>query len=94
MDNLHPFPIMPSHASKMSADAFSYWDHLCASRAEKDLEWEHGGKTYRSAFAFRNPGKSRKAEYYLFEKDAGGDWKPLQLADGTLSDGKADTGDA
>ncbi|MFS8979478.1 SMC family ATPase [Cupriavidus necator] len=91
MDNLHPFPIMPSHASKMSADAFSYWDHLCAPRAEKDLEWEHGGKTYRSVFAFRNPGKSRKAEYYLFEKDAGGDWKPLQLADGTLSDGKADT---
>ncbi|TDF62906.1 SMC family ATPase [Cupriavidus sp. L7L] len=91
MDNLHPFPIMPSHASKMSADAFSYWDHLCAPRAEKDLEWEHGGKTYRSAFSFRNPGKSRKAEYYLFEKDAGGDWKPLQLADGTLSDGKADT---
>ncbi|MEN7527604.1 MULTISPECIES: AAA family ATPase [unclassified Cupriavidus] len=91
MDNLHPFPIMPSHASKMSADAFSYWDHLCAPRAEKDLEWEHGGKTYRSAFAFRNPGKSRKAEYYLFEKHADGDWKPVQLADGTLSDGKADT---
>ncbi|CAG2159768.1 SMC family ATPase [Cupriavidus numazuensis] len=93
MDNLHPYPIMPSHASKMSVDAFSYWDHLCAPRAEKDLEWEHGGKVYRSAFAFafRNPGKSRKAEYYLFEKDAGGDWKPVQLADGTLSDGKAET---
>lgn len=91
MDNLHPYPIMPSHASKMSADAFSYWDHLCAPRAEKDLEWEHGGKTYRSAFAFRNPGKSRKAEYYLFEKGVAGDWKPVQLADGTLSDGKADT---
>ncbi|QBY56404.1 SMC family ATPase [Cupriavidus oxalaticus] len=91
MDNLHPFPIMPSHASKMSVDAFSYWDHLCAPRAEKDLEWEHGGKTYRSAFAFRNPGRSRKAEYYLFEKDAESDWKPLQLPDGTLSDGKAET---
>lgn len=91
MDNLHPYPIMPSHASKMSADAFSYWDHLCAPRAEKDLEWEHGGKTYRSAFAFRNPGKSRKAEYYLFEKASDGSWSPLQLADGTLSDGKADT---
>ncbi|MGT2491313.1 hypothetical protein ACU4GD_14310 [Cupriavidus basilensis] len=25
-----------------------------------------------SAFAFRNPGKSRKAEYYLFEKGANG----------------------
>ncbi|MFS8934700.1 AAA family ATPase [Cupriavidus taiwanensis] len=91
MDNLHPYPIMPSHASKMSADAFSYWDHLCAPRAEKDLEWEHGGKVYRSAFAFRNPGKSRKAEYYLFEKDAAGAWSPVQLPDGTVSDGKADT---
>ncbi|MDF3881484.1 SMC family ATPase [Cupriavidus basilensis] len=91
MDNLHPYPIMPSHASKMSADAFSYWDHLCGTRGEKDLEWEHAGKQYRSAFAFRNPGKSRKAEYYLFQKGATGDWVPLQLPDGTLSDGKADT---
>jgi len=91
MDNLHPYPIMPSHASKMSADAFSYWDHLCGTRGEKDLEWEHAGKQYRSAFAFRNPGKSRKAEYYLFEKGAVGDWVPVQLPDGTLSDGKADT---
>jgi len=91
MDNLHPYPIMPSHASKMTADGFSYWDHLCGTRGEKDLEWEHAGKLYRSAFAFRNPGKSRKAEYYLFEKGAAGDWVPLQLPDGTLSDGKADT---
>ncbi len=91
MDNLHPYPIMPSHASKMSADAFSYWDHLCGTRGEKDLEWEHAGKRYRSAFAFRNPGKSRKAEYYLFKKGAAGDWVPVQLPDGTLSDGKADT---
>ncbi|WP_354676796.1 sbcc family protein [Cupriavidus plantarum] len=91
MDNLHPYPIMPSHASKMSADAFSYWDHLCAPRGEKDLEWEHGGRIYRSAFAFRNPGKSRKAEYYLFERTADDSWSPVQLADGTLSDGKADT---
>ncbi|KAI3600621.1 hypothetical protein D8I24_4379 [Cupriavidus necator H850] len=91
MDNLHPYPIMPSHASKMSADAFSYWDHLYGTRGEKDLEWEHAGKQYRSAFAFRNPGKSRKAEYYLFEKGAAGDWVPVQVSDGTLSDGKADT---
>lgn len=91
MDNLHPYPIMPSHASKMTADGFSYWDHLCGTRGEKDLEWEHAGKLYRSAFAFRNPGKSRKAEYYLFEKGAAGDWVPLQLPNGTLSDGKADT---
>ncbi|AOZ04202.1 nuclease SbcCD subunit C (plasmid) [Cupriavidus sp. USMAHM13] len=91
MDNLHPYPIMPSHASKMSADAFSYWDHLYGSRGEKDLEWEHADKLYRSVFSFRNPGKSRKAEYYLFEKAADGSWKPLELPDGLMSDGKADS---
>lgn len=91
MDNLHPYPIMPSHAAKMSADAFSYWDHLCAPRAEKELVWEHGGKTFRSAFSFRNSGKTRKAEYYLFERDAAGNDVPLRLPDGTVSDGKADT---
>ncbi|MDP1080599.1 hypothetical protein Q6298_28205, partial [Klebsiella pneumoniae] len=65
LDNLHPYPLMPSHASTMSADAFSYWDHLTGTRAEKDLEWEHDGQQDRSQFAFRNSGKTRKAEYYL-----------------------------
>lgn len=91
MDNLHPYLLMPSHASKMSADAFSYWDHLTGTRAEKDLEWEHDGQQYRSQFAFRNPGKTRKAEYYLFKRGQGDAWLPVQLADGTLSDGKAET---
>ena len=91
MDNLHPYPLMPSHASKMSADAFSYWDHLTGTRAEKDLEWEHDGQQYRSQFAFRNSGKTRKAEYYLFVLGSDGVWQPVQLADGSLSDGKAET---
>lgn len=91
MDNLHPYLLMPSHASKMSADAFSYWDHLTGTRAEKDLEWEHDGQQYRSQFAFRNPGKTRKAEYYLFKRGQADAWLPVQLADGTLSDGKAET---
>ncbi|MGC8213131.1 AAA family ATPase [Ralstonia pseudosolanacearum] len=91
MDNLHPYLLMPSHASKMSADAFSYWDHLTGTRAEKDLEWEHDGQQYRSQFAFRNPGKTRKAEYYLFRRGQADAWLPVQLADGTLSDGKAET---
>src|SRR5581483_946907 len=90
MDNLHPYPLMPSHASKMSADAFSYWDHLTGTRAEKDLEWEHDGQQYRSQFAFRNSGKTRKAEYYLFVLGSDGVWQPVQLADGSLSDGKAE----
>ena len=83
MDNLHPYPLMPSHASKMSADAFSYWDHLTGTRAEKDLEWEHDGQQYRSQFAFRNSGKTRKAEYYLFVLGSDGVWQPVQLADGS-----------
>jgi exonuclease SbcC len=91
MDNLHPYPIMPSHASKISVDAFSYWDHLCAPQASKELEWEHAGGRYRTAFAFRNSGKTRKAEYYLFEAAPGGAWSPVKTADGTASDGKAET---
>jgi len=43
MDNLHPYPIMPSRASKLSVDAFSYWDHICGTSALKELEWEHDG---------------------------------------------------
>ncbi|WP_059414397.1 AAA family ATPase [Cupriavidus basilensis] len=91
MDNVQPYALMPSHATKMTPDGFSYWDHLCAPRAEKDLEWEHGGKVYRSAFTFRNAGKSRKAEYYLFEMGRDGAWEPAELPDGTISDGKAET---
>ncbi|CAB3802752.1 hypothetical protein LMG28138_05247 [Pararobbsia alpina] len=43
MDNLHPYRILPSRATKLSVDAFSYWDHLFGVQAEKVLEWEHGG---------------------------------------------------
>ncbi|MGV7240439.1 SMC family ATPase [Caballeronia sp. M23-90] len=91
MDNLHPYPIMPSHASKMSVDAFSYWDHICAPTALKELEWEHDGIRYRSSFSFRKPGKTGKAEYYLAYRSMDGTWHPVSLPDGTVSDGKADT---
>jgi exonuclease SbcC len=89
MDNLHPYPIMPSHASKLSVDAFSYWDHICAPTAE--LEWEHDGIRYRSSFSFRKPGKTGKAEYFLAYRSMDGTWRPVSLPDGTVSDGKADT---
>jgi len=91
MDNLHPYPIMPSQASKLSVDAFSYWDHICAPNALKELEWEHDGIRYRSSFAFRKPGKTGKAEYYLAYRSMDGQWRPVSLPDGTVSDGKAET---
>jgi DNA repair protein SbcC/Rad50 len=91
MDNLHPYPIMPSRASKLSVDAFSYWDHICAPNALKELEWEHDGIRYKSSFAFRKPGKAGKAEYYLAYRSMDGTWHPVSLPDGTVSDGKAET---
>src|SRR6516225_8381896 len=57
MDKLHPYPIMPSRASPLSVDAFSYWDHRCGTSAVQGLEWEHEGIRYRSTFTFRKPGK-------------------------------------
>ena len=91
MDNLHPYPIMPSRASKLSVDAFSYWDHICGTSALKELEWEHDGIRYRSSFTFRKPGKTGKAEYYLAYRGVDGTWRPVSLPDGTVSDGKAES---
>ncbi|WP_186214982.1 SMC family ATPase [Burkholderia gladioli] len=93
MDNLHPYRIMPSRASKLSVDAFSYWDHISGLQARKELEWEHDGLRYRSTFAFRKPGKSGKADYFLFYRSTDGEWRPVSLPDGTVSDGKGENYD-
>ncbi|SAL65206.1 nuclease SbcCD subunit C [Caballeronia humi] len=91
MDNLHPYPIMPSRASKLSVDAFSYWAHISGTSALKELEWEHDGIRYRSSFTFRKPGKTGKAEYYLAYRGVDGTWRPVSLPDGTVSDGKTES---
>ncbi|BFG80868.1 hypothetical protein PTKU46_89020 [Paraburkholderia terrae] len=93
MDNLHPYRIMPSRATKLSVDGFSYWDHVYGAQALKEFEWEHGGVRYRSSFAFRKPGKTGKAEYFLAWRDTDGRWQPMQTGDGTVSDGKAESYD-
>lgn len=96
MDNLHPYTVMPSRAGADGLGAFSYWDHLCASEAEKELVWEHAGRRYRSHLVFRMSGK-RKAEAFLFERrpdqanEGASAWVPVRLADGSLSDGKMDS---
>lgn len=93
MDNLHPFRVMPFHASSPSPGGFSYWDHIYGPEAAKHLEWEHHGRTYRSDLVFRQSGKRQKQDAYLtVEQD--GRWIPVKLPDGTVSDGKTNTYDA
>ena len=60
MDNLHPYPIMPSRASKLSVDAFSYWDHICGTSALKELEWEHDGIRFARHSRFASPARQAR----------------------------------
>src|SRR2546428_14100979 len=48
MDNMTPFPIMPSRAGADGLGSFSYYDQVCLPESVKDLVWEHGGEPYRS----------------------------------------------
>jgi exonuclease SbcC len=92
LDNLQPFRLMPSHTPTMTPGGFSYWDHVRPPYAEKKLIWSHEGETYKSVFAFRSTGKSRKADYYLF-RQSDVDFEPMVQPDGIISDGRAETYD-
>jgi exonuclease SbcC len=89
MDNLTPYLVMPSRAGADGLGAFSYYDHVFLPESQKELIWEHRGHRYKSQLVFRINGK-RKTEAFLFERGVNG-WKPVMLADGTVSDGKVDT---
>ncbi len=90
MDNLHPYPVMPSRTTQDGLGRFSYYEHLCLPEAEKELIWRLEGRRFRSHLVFRVSGSKRKTEAFLLEwVDAR--WQPVSLADGTLSDGKMDT---
>lgn len=94
LDNLHPYRVMPSSSSTLGPGGFSYWDHINLPNSSKELVWEHAGHRYKSALSFRVSGKTKKGDCYLFQWDAAGSaWAPVRVADGTLSDGKADTYD-
>ena len=79
---------MPSRAGADGLGAFTYYDHVFLPESQKELTWEHRGHRYKSQLVFRVNGK-RKTEAFLFEQ-ADGHWKPVVLADGTVSDGKVD----
>jgi DNA repair protein SbcC/Rad50 len=90
MDNLHPFMVMPSRAGADGLGAFSYYDHVYLPESQKELVWLHRGRTYKTHLVFRVNGK-RRTEAFLFERTGDAAWKPVALADGTVSDGKVDT---
>jgi exonuclease SbcC len=89
LDNLHPYLTMPSRAAT-GPGGFSYYDHVCLPENEKDLIWQHAGQRYRSQVVIRSNGR-KSTEAYLFALDEAGAWRPVQLPDGTVSDGKTRT---
>src|SRR6202790_392563 len=89
MDNMTPFPIMPSRAGADGLGSFSYYDQVWLPESVKDLVWEHGGLRYRSQLFFRLTCK-KKTEAFLHVR-RGDSWQPMRLDDGTVSDGKVDT---
>lgn len=94
LDNLHPYRVMPSSSTTLGPGGFSYWDHINLPTSSKELVWEHAGHRYKTVLAFRVAGKTKKGDCYLFQWDASAaDWNPVVVADGTLSDGKAETYD-
>lgn len=90
MDNMHPYLTMPSRAAVAGPGGFSYYDHVCLPENEKDLIWAHAGRSYRSQVVIRLNGR-RKTEAFLFALGDAGNWMPLRLDDGTVSDGKVET---
>ncbi|MFC5550259.1 hypothetical protein [Massilia aerilata] len=93
LDSLHPYRVMPSRSTTLGPGGFSYWTQISGVTALKELVWENDGVCYRTVLSFKTTGKTQKSDCYLYQLDAGGDWKPVQLADGTLSDGKSSTYD-
>lgn len=89
MDNMTPYPVMPSRAGADGLGGFSYYEHVFLPESVKNLVWEHDGARYRSQMVVRLNGKKRM-EAYLHASKAGG-WVPVTLPDGTVSDGKLDT---
>lgn len=90
MDSLHPYLVMPSRLPGTSIGGFSYYDHVYLPESEKELIWAHEGHCYRSHIVIRL-GSRNATEAYLFEMNDDGAWCPIQLADGTRSDGKTKT---
>ena len=89
LDNMTPYATMPSKAGVDGLGSFSYYDEVYLPVNRKELLWEMGGRRYRTQIIIRLNGK-RRSEAYLHQLRAGA-WQPVQLPDGTLSDGRMES---
>lgn len=90
LDNLHPYRVMPSHSKTLGPGGFSYWDHIAGTSAVKELQWQHGGRKFKSVFSFACTAKTQKANYYLYEWSIETQtWASAKTEDGVKSDGRA-----
>lgn len=89
LDNMTPYPTMPSKAGVDGLGSFSYYDEVYLPVNRKELLWEMGKQRYRTQIIIRLNGK-RRSEAYLHQLCAG-TWQPVQLPDGTLSDGRMES---
>lgn len=83
---------MPSRAAAAGPGGFTFYDHVFLPESVKDLTWAHEGRSYRSQIVIRLAGK-RRTEAYLHVVNEDGQWQPVRLDDGTVSDGKVATYD-
>src|SRR5450830_48011 len=86
LDNMTPYPVMPSKAGPDGLGAFSYYDEVYLPVSRKELVWEMNGLHYLSQIVIRLNGK-RRTEAYL-HVDHGSGWQPAALPGGTVSDGR------
>ena len=66
LDNMTPYPVMPSRAGADGLGAFSYYDEVYLPENHKELEWAMDGVRYRSHLVMRLAGK-RRTEAYLHQ---------------------------
>jgi exonuclease SbcC len=92
MECMTPYSTMPSRAAAAGPGGFTFYDHVFLAESVKDLTWAHEGRSYRSQIVIRLAGK-RRTEAYLHVIDEHGQWQPVRLDDGTVSDGKVATYD-
>lgn len=89
LDNMTPYPIMPSKAGGDGLGAFSYYDEVYLPESQKELVWEMRGIRYRTQIVIRDQGRRRTEAYLHALTD--GRWTPVRLDDGTVSDGRMES---
>jgi len=90
MDNLHPYNLLPSRAATAGSGGFTFYDHVYLPESVKDLTWAHEGRCYRSQVVIRMSGR-RRTEAFLLGLDDDGQWRPVRVYDGTVSDGRVES---